>query len=390
MKDGNNKELDLLLRNLAKRSRSAGGDSLPAGEHLDADELNSFAEGVLPEATRVLYVSHLADCDRCRKIVAQLMAASGNLVQSRTGSAKAGLWSYLSDIFTPKVLRFALPVLSLAIIAGIGFMLMRQQAQPDSVAQVSSEERALEAPQAANSSEPRLAQKSSENYGDSAKDSPSAKHVEAKKQDVAVDGQTKSANEAVSDDKAKETREAEKAEKSGAKEETAQARVDSAAVGGRAEVNTPKPQAETARERGTFTSQPAPPASSAGNLAKTAERKLRDQAQEEEDRRDAAKKGSGARASVATVTSSENKNKDKDKDEEQAAATRTVAGRRFRSSGNGWIDTAYASSMSLTNVARGSEQYRALIGDEPGLRTIAEQLSGEVIVVWKGKAYRIR
>jgi hypothetical protein len=54
------------------------------------------------------------------------------------------------------------------------------------------------------------------------------------------------------------------------------------------------------------------------------------------------------------------------------------------------VDTAYNSSLSVINVARGSEQYRALIADEPGLRRIAEQLSGEVVVVWKGRAYRIR
>jgi hypothetical protein len=41
-------------------------------------------------------------------------------------------------------------------------------------------------------------------------------------------------------------------------------------------------------------------------------------------------------------------------------------------------------------VTRGSEQYRALVADEPGIKTIADQLGGEVIVVWKGRAYKIR
>jgi hypothetical protein len=69
--------------------------------------------------------------------------------------------------------------------------------------------------------------------------------------------------------------------------------------------------------------------------------------------------------------------------------TRSVGGRRFRRQGNAWIDTSYNSSRSTINVARGSDQYRALSADEPGLRSIAEQLGGEVVVVWKGKAYRI-
>jgi hypothetical protein len=76
-----------------------------------------------------------------------------------------------------------------------------------------------------------------------------------------------------------------------------------------------------------------------------------------------------------------------DKDQ---AETISVAGRRFRKHGSVWIDVAYSSSQGTTNVTRGSEQYRALIADEPGIRTIAEQLKGEVIVVWKGHVYRIR
>jgi hypothetical protein len=47
------------------------------------------------------------------------------------------------------------------------------------------------------------------------------------------------------------------------------------------------------------------------------------------------------------------------------------------------------SGRATVNVTRGSEQYRALVADEPGLRTIAEQLGGEVVVVWKSRAYRI-
>jgi hypothetical protein len=30
-----------------------------------------------------------------------------------------------------------------------------------------------------------------------------------------------------------------------------------------------------------------------------------------------------------------------------------------------------------------------LIADEPAIKTIADQLDGEIIVVWKGRAYHI-
>jgi hypothetical protein len=69
-------------------------------------------------------------------------------------------------------------------------------------------------------------------------------------------------------------------------------------------------------------------------------------------------------------------------------AVRTVGGKRFRKEDGGWVDTSFSSSASAINIRRGSEQYRALLADEPGLRVFAEQLAGPVIVVWKGHAYR--
>jgi hypothetical protein len=69
---------------------------------------------------------------------------------------------------------------------------------------------------------------------------------------------------------------------------------------------------------------------------------------------------------------------------------RTVAGRRFRKHSGVWVDTAYDSSKDAVTLSRGSEQYRALVADEPAIKTIADQLEGEIIVVWKGHTYRIR
>jgi hypothetical protein len=74
---------------------------------------------------------------------------------------------------------------------------------------------------------------------------------------------------------------------------------------------------------------------------------------------------------------------------DMSASTRTVAGRRFRKQGGVWIDTAYDSSKNVVTVTRNSEQYRGLVGDEPAIKTIADTLDGEIIVVWKGRTYRI-
>jgi len=72
----------------------------------------------------------------------------------------------------------------------------------------------------------------------------------------------------------------------------------------------------------------------------------------------------------------------------EESETRSVGGRKFRKQGSGaWIDQKYKSSMMLKNVARNSNEFNAL---DSGLRSIAQQFNGEVIIVWKGKAYKIR
>jgi hypothetical protein len=96
-----------------------------------------------------------------------------------------------------------------------------------------------------------------------------------------------------------------------------------------------------------------------------------------------------ASGGIATRTGTQNKD-DAEKDKNEAGETRTIAGRHFRKRDNAWIDTAYDSSKSITTYTRGSEAYRSLTADEPAIKTIAEKLDGEVIVVWKGRTYRIR
>ena len=44
-------------------------DLLQPGQHLDPDQLNAFAEGVLPEHERLQTLAHLDDCPHCRQIV---------------------------------------------------------------------------------------------------------------------------------------------------------------------------------------------------------------------------------------------------------------------------------------------------------------------------------
>ena len=95
-------------------------------------------------------------------------------------------------------------------------------------------------------------------------------------------------------------------------------------------------------------------------------------------------------SALGGASRSATRREDKSEKDKNDADTRTVAGRQFRKQGGVWIDTDYSSSRRVTDLTRGSEQYRALVGDEPEIKRIADTLDGEILVVWKSRAYRIR
>ena len=73
--------------------------------------------------------------------------------------------------------------------------------------------------------------------------------------------------------------------------------------------------------------------------------------------------------------------------EEKTPETRSAGGRKFRRQGNSWVDSKFKSSMPVKSISRGSSEFGEL---DSGLRAIAQQLGGEVLVVWKNKAYLIK
>src|SRR3569623_2132819 len=68
----------------------------------------------------------------------------------------------------------------------------------------------------------------------------------------------------------------------------------------------------------------------------------------------------------------------------EMAVTRTAGGKTFRNANGAWYDNAYH-GQSTTNVRRGTDEFKKL---DSGLRSIANELGGVVVVVWKDKAYR--
>ena len=385
MKQQENNEIDSLLRVLAGHEQSARSDlgGNAKGAHLDADELSSYAERALPPSTRARYTAHLVDCDDCRRIVAQLSLAAGAPIvePQNVDRSPAASWRYtLAALFAPAVLRYAMPAV-LLVFVGLAFFAWRQQRGESLIARNSQTE---------------ITKPASLDNGAGTTQSGQIDNLATKQQKAAPSASTRTST-ATATDKAGEQQ---------------QKNADAPAVTSSATSN----EKQAAKKEGATVAEPAyapepppPPAPKPANsvMARDSSRTESGDVEEKEAtarRREADRSSVDASAGAPASAKAPAANKDDDGRKaktlsvagaaedrrDEAAETRAVAGRRFQRRHSVWVDTAFNSSLSVTSVTRGSEQFRALIADEPEIGTIAKQLSGEVVIVWKGRAYRIR
>ncbi|HEY6660990.1 MAG TPA: zf-HC2 domain-containing protein [Pyrinomonadaceae bacterium] len=374
MKQDTNNEMDLLLRRLSRSASDIGAD----GNHLDADELSSYAENALPAAARARYTEHLAECASCRKLVAQLSSSVAVVPASESArvSEPSALKKFLASLFSPMVLRYAVPALGLIVVAVIGLTVLRRNERADSVAQLKEQEQSK--PAAAQPEQAQTPASATRGYVDSPATTPEARSERSKETQAKETQPAPPPNPAPSASATAEVKQPASPPKS---EQQPVANEPAA----------PKPAAATDATQRSIDEEARKQETQARVEALPRERAY--QAGKAENRRADEVAAAGASASPAGSVAKLRRGvlagaaDEKDKND---ADTRSVAGRRFRRERGVWTDTAYDSSRSTTNLTRGSEQYRALIADEPAIKTIAEQLDGEIIVVWKGRAYRIR
>jgi hypothetical protein len=403
MKQESNNAIDLMLRKLGRSGSrlqpNAGNGGAESGDaHLDADELSAYAENALPPTTRARYTEHLADCVRCRQIVSQLSQVAGLVVDEAPKTApSSGLKAFLASLFSPIVLRYAVPALGLLVVASIGFLALRSTGSMEL------------AQRGVTTLDKAPATATSGDTGAAAPTAPSVNTTKAQPHGVIAPAEGDKTAGAKSPEQEKPADETRRQENDQPHEKAATSTDQVATAppaGSPTETVTvaaaAKPSAVADQKQTTSEAAPnkiqaqapqtrtAPSANDEPSTRRPAKEpavdvfRMNEGSALKKGKRDSAAAKENARADDAEEKRERNL-ADKDQTE-----TISVAGRRFRKSGSVWIDVAYNSSQGTTNVTRGSEQYRALIADEPGIRTIAEQLKGEVIVVWKGRAYRIR
>lgn len=425
MKQDSDTAIDILLRRHARRSATgvAGAkdndaqakpsDAQVSSTHMDADELSAYAEGALPERARSRYAAHLADCDACRKIVTQLVISAGVETQesepvAQTVNVPGRSWrAWLAALLSPPVLRYAAPALALfAVIAVVLIVATRNRNETSLVAknepQMQAANTGADEQKTATATTTNTATESPENHG--ATSSANAN----------TQASTTAAEPPLSQQKAENPA-------TGAPPPPPQ---DSAASAQKpSDLPVAEPQPSKIQEREAADKQPAPPGQTDsrtetfGNLSKEKD----DAALTNQRRRDTDQVASGGGApsaaarpaeesannsafgAGAATSSSVRKRSETAKSapapasraaletagaDEGETETRSVAGKRFRKQNGVWVDTTYNSSRSPLKVKRGTEQYRALVADEPIIGTVAGQL-GNVIVVVNGRAYHI-
>jgi putative zinc finger protein len=406
-----NKEIDILLRKLSGKQNgnitaAEGNSSASSHEHLDADELNAYAENALPAALRSRYTEHLADCSSCRSLVTQLsLSSTSALAQPRVEeSTPSRLKTFLAALFSPLVIRYAVPAMAVILVVALAWIVVRRQPINEHVAQNTGSQSPVPDSQlnrsgaaavpnesgspAAQINEPRSTASSAE-----PKSAPARSAVTATEEKAAETGAGDKAPEDRKSDKRKQGEDAAK-NVSGAAPPPVIAKAPSAGAADTAQPKTVKdvpqnePEAKKKAESEIAKSQTQVQQESNNRRANEQQRsgpsepKAVQRGMIAGQRNEAVREQSRQRAKEAE--------EDKDTTRDDDAEVRTVAGHKFTRRGAVWVDALYRSGDATTNVSRDSEQYRSLIGDEPGLRAIAERLSGEFIVVWKGRPYRIK
>jgi hypothetical protein len=398
--------------------------------HLDADERAAFAEGALPPVARAAYVSHLADCDECRRSVASLASAAGVALalEKREEPATAGSVpekatavrsSWLAALFAARVLRFAAPALALCLVGVVSFVALRSdRGRQGMVATRPAEDRA---PAAAQSSADSPFDSAATNANMSANFNSSvtaetATAANAANANASVVGATGNAggpsggasgvgaaglSPAAPDTSAPPAPVANEAAAAASSQSTEQVGVVSAPAALEARDEMRKQEAERrgdTREVAEGGGAPSDRANRSRNydLNQTPDgaRNRARSNQDSSDSRTAAPPPppaqSGEVNNITALPPSGRSARSTPAPKPDEEGTRAVEGRRFRRVNNVWVDLNYRDSMPSTGVRRGTEEYRALVAELPEVGRVAERLSGEVVVVARGRAYRIK
>lgn len=374
------KEIDSLLR------RTAAGESVQTFDaHPDADEISLFAENALTTKARARAVEHLAECAKCRKILSGVIsfntAAESEKIHAEesSGIPVALEIPWYRKLFAFPQITFAMGALVL-VFAGMMAVLLLQTANNSQNTSVARSEKMSESSKgtggASSDGETRTVENYSANSSTNMSNSASVNPGMMNSYNMTT---ANTASNTMSMSPATNANAAFRQQQPVADyNEPPKPRQENSMVVTGQDAPNPAPMNKPSVMGATVPKDDAK-LKTADELAKeNAERKR------EQERDDASTESQQGLRSVPSTRSAVKKSTSADKNKTGEAQI-NVRGKTFRNLGDVWFDSAYTSQPQIM-IRRGSDEYKRL---DSGLRQIAENLGGTVVVLWKNKAYRI-
>ena len=388
------KEIDILLR------QSSLGGGLAAelvGRHLEADEINAFAENALSEKLRLRAMEHFADCSRCRKILSNLAVFNAedkseivHAEESKTIAAVTEIPWYKKLFMFPQI-AYSMGALAL-IFGGIIAVIVLKDASQNYSSDVAKMEKTPENP-SVFSADSVSNSNATANYSNSA--NAAANVASAANSNTTTASANKiippesSANSVLSETGKSEPKPGENPSDD-AKNETKEKKDEIAAA------PTPAPPAPAAKpenmtvdgvttdadvaKRQTEDSRDRSSRNQAGNLTRVMPDSQNAQNQRQIQNLPMTARRAEEEATVSADSAAKTKSVAK------PAENKSIGGKNFRRSDGVWYDVNYKGQKTI-NIRRSSDEYKKL---DANIRSIADNLGGVVVIVSGSKAYRIQ
>jgi hypothetical protein len=372
------KEIDSLLR------RTAGESVRAFDAHPDADEISLFAENALTTKARARAVEHLAECARCRKILSNVISFKTAAESEKIHAEESKMIPVALEIpwyrrlFAFPQITFAMGALVL-VFAGIMAVLVLQTANDSQNVSVARSSNAVgETTKGTSGASSDGETRTVETYSTNSSNMSNSASVNP---GMMSNSNMTTANIAPSNSTSMNANSTANVALPAFRPQQPSADYNEPAKPRKENDSLPDGQS---RSNTAALSAPSTSGARPNDDAKRDDEITREKTETKDNQLNKQQAENKPRPDTPSPKLSVKKSTSADKNKTGEAQI-IVDGKTFRNLGGTWFDSAYNSQPQIM-IRRGSDDYKRL---DSGLRRIAENIGGTVVVLWKSKAYRI-